>query len=1748
MFEQMRHMPIRFLFFVCFVVLLFPSVLASTYIDSDGEIMYVTGEGFDIRVEHPRVSVPSKQYLNEVISRMYGSSSRDPYEKWFNKLQQLADSGESVSDTNLALLYLATNNQSYKNKVLENLRTSSGSYNSLSELYAIDLLFDEIPNSTKLHLLRRADQNEFHYNSLNVAKGLASESWGYHAFHEKAVIFSSIFAYTEILDHENITNNPLDYEFDVNNYLKIAFEAVAPGGKLWMYERAVGGDMSLRDGLQGSYGGMYDNFGYDQSEEKNSIYTISALSFLTKESLYEDFLRDKYKGEFYQFMYYPHTRTQQVGNSYCRPDGSYSQTMAMIWNTQSSTYTPQPSPQTVALRAFVFNDPHMQYFSDYGRDIFQCGDSTIKESMFYDLLYYDDSITPSFPNENPTSRYFSGPGFVSTRSNWDDSNSLFSVFISGDAISRRYTDANSFLLSRNSHLIVHAGARFRSQEDNFRHFWLTQRSAAKNTLKIFDPNECLDRNYSNYGYAGTLCSGPQLFDSENLGGQMFEIGKADNNLEYPTYSSMPASTPHNPYGIQNYDMGEIKKYEFVEGDYSYSQGDATKAYTKKIDFFEREFVFLYPNKVVIFDRVKSTSPNFEKRWTIHTVPEPQVEGVLVNQDLGYRSFENASRTIFQNDVDKMVIDSLYPKNSTIHVRGGKEVHLQDVSLSQGETLADISLEMDIPRWVEILVSGDDLEGTITITGDAKQGNGVSEEIVFDGTPKNYFSSRPSSISSNSLYDSSQNWEIDQWKGYMVKTRGPTNYAIITGNSENTLYVDNFNELGSPWRYEIYKGVSNSFYHWKRIDSITSNSVDISNLQVQTPHEFDTEDVNGNVYSFSPHTYGPDSSLMRREPGFLGRWTFETQATIPKDLDNFFNIITVDNPGATVSKRTVLEGENVLGSIIDDSIVVFSRDKENLTTFTLPLTGSGTYDVYFFNLEPETNYEYDLIGGELTVSKTSQAGDFTSSTMGVGKILSLDLSNPPVIDFSSSKTSISYRELFNLSWDVVGANSCEGSGDWSGEKPLRGSQEISIIFNSTYFLNCSNENGNSIVNVSISISNQIKPSISSIEGVLSNSEVISVSGNNFGQKEQAEPVLWLFGEDIRENGVKIDNYSYEYNEKVANYNPDIWKHVDERVVFDNLTRYEGLGYSFYITNDGTLRTPSAFGGEDTPYSDSIYLSARIKPVGDIKRYREMGYSNLQGEFQTGNTPYDLGERIIITSGESSTTGKIVDVNTSQQVFSFEMVSSPNYYPNATVTGVESGATLEFNRDYFYGTKGSSKYFRMWSDGRDGMYSTLAIGNRLVTGYRDGDNNWDIIKPITQEGNEDTGYGVADLSSKTNWRLLQNFISQKGTIMFNYYDVDNEDRRYLLDIDVGEDKKFYDMSPTISQIGIDAAGGLQDVNSALYLNEIYFDSSFQRIMISNYSRFNQTGNELELQYPLTWSDSEIQFELRLGALDINDDLYLYVFNKDDLVNEQGYLLDLQTQSNDDEDTDSSEQDDSTSQSSGSSGGSGSSGSSSGGGGSSSSSSNSDSADQGSRGVGASESGVSSYVAPSCQSDFSYSAWSSCVGGTQFRIVSDQNSCVDATRETRICREGIGENELRELNAKEVVFLKINEKRYQTTFSDSYNEMVYTTEKLADERFVVVDAVTNQQYLGTLVDQKQGKYYYALERVDQNNVNKLKEQGLAQRSLSESVTSAYQNFKNSQNFVSMLVILSLFGITTIIYLISRYMKRIHKTQLFE
>jgi hypothetical protein len=287
-------------------------------------------------------------------------------------------------------------------------------------------------------------------------------------------------------------------------------------------------------------------------------------------------------------------------------------------------------------------------------------------------------------------------------------------------------------------------------------------------------------------------------------------------------------------------------------------------------------------------------------------------------------------------------------------------------------------ESDIPRWVEVLGAGADIDGSVTITGDAAEGTGVSETVAL-AARRSYLTSVRTSATATSITDDTQHWMTDEWRNTMVQYHGPDNVALITGNDENTLFGD-FPADPDYWQYVIFRQLGNSYDHWQRITSVSTTDLDLAEVSVSTPHDFDTADATGAVRSFSPHTDGRDDQYTKR-PDY-GQWTIEVEPDLPAAFDVFLHVITMGEPGATApGVAAAPAGASATAAVVGDRVVVFANGTEPLTAATVTLPAAGAYDLLCLDLRPSTAYHVMVAGLDVTVAEGAGGTEATSSAMG-----------------------------------------------------------------------------------------------------------------------------------------------------------------------------------------------------------------------------------------------------------------------------------------------------------------------------------------------------------------------------------------------------------------------------------------------------------------------------------------------------------------------------------------------------------------------------------------------------------------------------------------------------------------------------------------------------------------------------------------------------------------------------------------------
>ena len=241
---------------------------------------------------------------------------------------------------------------------------------------------------------------------------------------------------------------------------------------------------------------------------------------------------------------------------------------------------------------------------------------------FEDVLYGDPRVPPLAPGDPaaplPLSRNFGHAGVILARDRWDAQATLLQFrsvpFYSSN---HHHRDENSFTLFYRGPLAIDSGVYDEGGAEpggyggpHWRNYFT--RTVAHNAITVFDPAQLM-----------TL-SGQRV---TNDGGQIFREEPA-------TLADL------QPGGIAHLDG--ITHYQNTP-DYTAVSGDATKAYDPvRVRLAQRDLIYLRATgrphpMVVVFDRVTSAQPQFEKHFLLHTVNEPTVhDRLMVTENHGGR--------------------------------------------------------------------------------------------------------------------------------------------------------------------------------------------------------------------------------------------------------------------------------------------------------------------------------------------------------------------------------------------------------------------------------------------------------------------------------------------------------------------------------------------------------------------------------------------------------------------------------------------------------------------------------------------------------------------------------------------------------------------------------------------------------------------------------------------------------------------------------------------------------------------------------------------------------------------------------------------------------------------------------------------------------------------------------------------------------------------------------------------------------
>ncbi|MBW2523818.1 MAG: hypothetical protein JRI23_06565, partial [Deltaproteobacteria bacterium] len=274
-----------------------------------------------------------------------------------------------------------------------------------------------------------------------------------------------------------------------------------------------------------------------------------------------------------------------------------------------------------------------------------------------ELLFRPASVTPTPPDTMPRTWHFAMPmGEMVARTGWtlgiDSPDTVVQMRIGGTFFgNHQRKDFGSFQIYHRGPLAISSGV-YQGDNcsygcDHWRHYH--HQTISQNSLLIYDPDEEM-----------ILGGSP----AANDGGQLWPNDGRDHPAHLETLQN------------EGYELGEVTAWSFgpdpTTPRYSTIAGDITAAYhADKASLVHRAMVTFatddttYPAIVMTFDRVTSTSADFEKTWLLHSIEEPTIDGstaTIVRDGPNW----DASGTYG----GKLVLESLLPDGATLTKVGG----------------------------------------------------------------------------------------------------------------------------------------------------------------------------------------------------------------------------------------------------------------------------------------------------------------------------------------------------------------------------------------------------------------------------------------------------------------------------------------------------------------------------------------------------------------------------------------------------------------------------------------------------------------------------------------------------------------------------------------------------------------------------------------------------------------------------------------------------------------------------------------------------------------------------------------------------------------------------------------------------------------------------------------------------------------------------------------------------------------------
>lgn len=394
----------------------------------------------------------------------------------------------------------------------------------------------------------------------------------------------------------------------------------------------------------------------------------------------------------------------------------------------------------------------------------------------------------------------------------------------------------------------------------------------------------------------------------------------------------------------------------------------------------------------------------------------------------------------------------------------------------------------------------------------------------------------------------------------------------------------------------------------------------------------------------------------------------------------------------------------------------------------------------------------------------------------------------------------------------------------------------------------------------------KPSIERVDGVIS---TVTLSGS-FTPK--APVVLYDKVDVAYENGVVntalsaiepdrgLTKYEFMYKLNAA------WSNASDDLFFLKkeplYQRYPGAGtYYFVEGNEAHLQSPRVQTKDKIwpagTEPKKLYVSWWYRQQNDTRDYFTYKLANVTEGFapkEGDEFVVDVGAHY---TGVTEVLGRVINYNPATQTLAanFYGQSNKNRIDQKVLKLNSNGASGLLSE--MTGWQGSNKYIRIWeADGGDDAMRMSWTNTEIYVVELRGYNHSNVIARQWNHMEVFVDQTKNSLKTKVNGKLDYEGI-YTGTA----------------------DKAGY--APSIGLIGFDSN---QEMFQRVWMDDIYMDTSFRRVVLGNAPQYSAVTQE-EVQYVDSWTSSQIKFTPNYGSLDRRNPAYIYVYDEDGVPNPTG-----------------------------------------------------------------------------------------------------------------------------------------------------------------------------------------------------------------------------------------------------------------------